>query len=72
MRKNLLLKKVVENPELKDKYWPKFNTDPEISDYGPLILREKNKYLSVLKEIITEENTTSRNLHKKIFNLFEV
>lgn len=72
MRKDILLKKVIENPQMREKYWPNLEVDSNIHDYKPLIIREKNKYLNVLSEIISEDSKTARILYKKIFNLFEI
>ncbi|MCY4217092.1 MAG: hypothetical protein OXC92_08940 [Flavobacteriaceae bacterium] len=72
MRRELLLKKIVEDLELSEKYWPEFDIDSRIEDYKSVIKTDGNRYLKAVMEIIYEEKTTSRTLYKKILNLFEI
>ncbi len=72
MRREILLKTIVENCDLKQKYWPEFDIDSKIEDYKPVIKRDGNRYLKAVMEIIYEEKTTSRTLYKRISNLFEI
>ena len=73
MRKEELLKSIIENPEFKEKYWPKFEIDPKTNSYSEVsILKSYNPYLISLYRITQEEKLTSTILYKKILNNFKV
>ena len=40
MRKEILLKKIVEDKNFKDKYWPDFKIKNDVNDYKPIILKQ--------------------------------
>ena len=72
MTKEQLLKRIVEDSRFKDKYWPKFKTDPKIFDYQPSIVQSKNQYLMALKVIIIDADSklTDNIKYKHILNSF--
>ncbi len=76
MRKVELLKNIVENKTLKEKYWPKFEIREDIQDYSGLILRSKNKYLMALRDILNPSGdrdlTSKKVLYDRILNQFEL
>ena len=72
MNKIILLKKIVENPEFRKKYWPDLKIDEKISDYSSYILRSKNPYLETLYNLIIDDKDTSAVLYKKILNYFKL
>lgn len=72
MNKIILLKKIVENPEFREKYWPDLKIDEKISDYSSYILRSKNPYLETLYNLIIDDKDTSNILYKKILNYFKL
>ena len=72
MRKQEIIKKIVENDDFKDKYWSDFHIDEKIADYSVPIIKSGNKFLLALLEIVNQEKTTSKLLFKKIFNLFDL
>lgn len=72
MNKIILLKKIVENPEFREKYWPDLKIDEKISDYSSYILRSKNPYLETLYNLIIDDKDTSNILYKKILKYFKL
>ena len=70
MNKEIILKKILNNKELKEKYWP--NIDVEKHNVNTL-LRENNKYLRALYYLFEESNlvkfTAMINNIKKTFEL---
>ena len=75
MRKVELLKNIVENETLKEKYWPTFKTEKDIRDYSKLIVMSNNKYLMALRNILNPQEDRSLSsgvLYKKILNQFNL
>lgn len=75
MRKIELLKNIVENETLKEKYWPTFKTKKDIQDYSKLIVMSNNKYLMALRNILNPQEDRSLSsgvLYKKILNQFNL
>ena len=75
MRKIELLKNIVENETLKEKYWPTFKTEKDIRDYSKLIVMSNNKYLIALRNILNPQEDRSLSsgvLYKKILNQFNL
>lgn len=75
MRKIELLKNIVENETLKEKYWPTFKTEKDIRDYSKLIVMSNNKYLMALRNILNpqeDRDLSSGVLYKKILNQFNL
>ena len=73
MRKEELLKRIIENPEFKKNYWPNFDVNPKPDSYSEvLILKSKNPYLISLYQITQDEKLTTNILYKKILNNFKV
>ncbi len=75
MRKIELLKNIVENETLKEKYWPTFKTEKDIRDYSKLIVMSNNKYLMALRNILNPQEDRSLSsgvLYKKILNQFNL
>ena len=73
MRKEELLKKIIENPEFRNNYWEKFEINPKTQNYSHVnILKSKNPFLISLYELIIEEKETPNVLYKKILNNFKL
>ena len=72
MKKQELLKKIIENDNFKKHYWPGFQTDPKISDYTSSIVKTKNKFLLSLLQILNKDSETSVILMKKLYKIFNV
>ena len=75
MRKIELLKNIVENETLKEKYWPTFKTEKDIRDYSKLIVMSNNKYLMALRNILNPQEDRSLSsgvLYKRILNQFNL
>ena len=72
MRKQELIKKIVEDTNFRQKYWSNFEIDSKIADYSSSIIKSKNKYLHALLEVVNNEKNTPQLLVKKIFNIFNV
>jgi len=70
MRKEELIKKIVEDPKFREKYWPKFEINNNINDYKYPIIRSKNPYLISLYELM--ESNTQNILFKKILKNFKL
>jgi hypothetical protein len=72
MRKQEILKSIIENPEFREKYWPKFKINSEIQDYNyVIIIKSNNQFLIALYNLIIE-NDTPNILYKKILKSFEL
>jgi hypothetical protein len=73
MRKEELLKRIIENPEFKKNYWPNFDVNPKPDSYNhATILRSKNPYLISLYSLTQDEKLTTNILYKQILNTFKV
>ena len=73
MRKEELLKRIIENPEFKEKYWPKFEINPKTHSYSEVsIIKSYNPYLISLYRITQDDKLTTNILYKKILNRFKV
>lgn len=72
MRREEILKRIIENPDFKKKYWPEFETKDDLFDYGVLIGpgKSKNPFLLSLKAVLYEEADTERSLKRSIENNF--
>tara|TARA_A100001015_G_scaffold291637_1_gene366044 strand:+ start:1343 stop:1564 length:222 start_codon:yes stop_codon:yes gene_type:complete len=72
MRKELLLKKIVEDESFRDKYWSEFTIKKDVIDYKPIILKSKNKYLNAILEMIYSEEKTPTIKYKQIIRIFDL
>ena len=67
MDKQIILSKILNNEELKAKYWPEI--DPKAENLVTL-LRSKNKHLKVLHSLL---NTTSNSVRmNEILTFFKI
>ena len=71
MNKRLLLKKIVENPDFKKKYWPSFEVNESIDDYSTPIIRSGNPFLKTLYSLIIEVDTPNIK-YKKLLKHFKL
>lgn len=73
MRKEKLLKIIVENPDLKKEFWPEFKTDDKIEDYSSLItLKSQNSFLKTLRNLIMEDKLTENQIYKQVLKVFNL
>lgn len=74
MRRENILKRIIENEEFREKYWPEFPIDKDIFDYGTLIGngKSKNPYLLSLKSVIYDESETDRNMKRQLEKFFDL
>lgn len=67
MNKEILLKKILQNEELKEKYWPEINP---IEHNSQTIMRSDNKYLKALSEFLSDN--TDNYSFKAITQIFNI
>lgn len=67
MRSDQILRKVLANPKLKEKYWPEL-TDPNAQNLNTLLL-SNNVYLKYLHSLFSEaSDPMRRNTISKLLN----
>lgn len=68
MRSEQILKIILENPNLKEKYWPDINVDEVNTN---TLLQSTNPYLKALYYLLTETNKTRlRGMTNNVLNTF--
>ena len=67
MDKQVVLKEILENKELKAKYWPEIDSENE--NVNTLIM-SKNKYVKSLNSILNTTNASVRI--NELFNIFNI
>jgi hypothetical protein len=67
MDKQIILREILNNKKLKEKYWPEI--EPEKENLAT-VLHSKNKYIKSLHSLLNTDNPNVRT--SEIFNFFKL